>query len=66
MNKTKRRFLHVATTIVLVAVGAVVMGKLTASKPELKKRKPSAEIPVIRTLEVKTGPQSVSYRGKAQ
>lgn len=64
MNKTKRRFLHVATTIVLVAVGAVVMGKLTASKPELKKRKPSAEIPVILTLEVKTGPQSVLIQGE--
>ena len=59
MNKTKRRLLHVTITIVLVGLGALGLRALTASKPQLKKRRPTPPRPVVRTLEIKTGPQSV-------
>ena len=64
MSKTKRRFLHVAIVIVLVALGALGLRALTASKPEIKKRKPTAAIPMVRTITVKTGPQSIHILGE--
>jgi len=64
MNKTKRRLLHFAIPIVLVTLGALGMRELTASKPEIKKRKPTAAIPMVRTIKVKTGPQSVHILGE--
>ena len=64
MNKTKRRFLHVAITFVFVALGALGLRSLTASKPQLEKRKPPAPIPMVRTIKVKTGPQSVNIIGE--
>ena len=64
MNKTKRRFLHVAIALVFVALGALGLRSLTASKPKLEKRKPPAPIPAVRTIKVKTGPQSVHIIGE--
>jgi len=64
MNKTKRRFLHFAIPIVLVALGILGLRTLTASKPQLEKRKPPAPIPMVRTIKVKTGPQSVNIIGE--
>jgi len=64
MNKTKRRFLHFAIPIVLVALGALGMRTLTASKPKLEKRKPPVPIPMVRTIKVKTGPQSLHILGE--
>ena len=64
MNKTKRRFLHFALTIIIIVLGAVGLNALTASKPPLKKRKTTVSIPVVRAIKVKTGPQSVIIRGE--
>jgi len=64
MNKTKRRFLHVAITFVFIALGALGLRSLTASKPQLETRKPPAPIPMVRTIKVKTGPQSVHIIGE--
>jgi len=64
MSKTKRRLLHVVITIGLIALGALGMRELTASKPEIQKRKPSAPIPLVRTTTVKAGPQSVTVQGE--
>jgi RND family efflux transporter MFP subunit len=64
MKKTKRRFLHVAITFLFVALGALGLRSLTASKPKLEKRKPPAPIPVVRTIKVQTGPQSVHIIGE--
>jgi len=64
MNKTKRRFLHFAITIIIIVLGAVGLSALTASKPPLKKRKTTVSIPVVRAIKVKTGPQTVIIRGE--
>jgi RND family efflux transporter MFP subunit len=64
MNKTKRRFLHVAISFVFVALGALGLRSLTASKPQLETRKPPAPIPMVRTITVKTGPQAVHIIGE--
>ncbi|MDY6836874.1 MAG: efflux RND transporter periplasmic adaptor subunit [Thermodesulfobacteriota bacterium] len=64
MSKTKRRLLHVVITVGLIGLGALGMRELTASKPEIQKRKPSAPIPLVRTTKVKAGPQSVTVQGE--
>ena len=64
MNKTKRRLLHFAITIIIIVLGAVGLSALTASKPPLKKRKTTVSIPVVRAIKVKTGPQTVIIRGE--
>ena len=64
MNKTKRRFLHFAILIVLVAFGAAGMWALTSSKPQIEKLRPSAPTPVVRVVKLKTGPQPVHILGE--
>ena len=64
MNITKKRLLHIVVTLALVALGVLGMFALTSSKPEIKKQKRAAPIPMVRTVEVKTGPQSVHISGE--
>jgi len=64
MSREKRRLLHVAVTIILVVMGVAGMRALTASKAELEKRKPSAPIPLVRTIGVTVGPHVVTVRGE--
>ena len=64
MTKTKRRFLHIAITVIFIAAGALGLSKLTASKAMLKKSKPPKLIPVVRTIKIKTGPQAIIVRGE--
>ena len=64
MSKTKRRLFHLGITIVLLTLGVFGKWALTASKPEMKKRKPTAPIPMVRTITVKTGPQTVHILGE--
>ncbi len=59
MSKKKRRLLHFVIAVALVGLGVLGMEALTASKPKLKKRRPTAQAPMVRTIEVKIGPQSV-------
>jgi RND family efflux transporter MFP subunit len=61
---TKRRLIHLGITILLVLLGVFGMRALTASKPEMKKRKPSTPVPMVRTVTVTTGPQSVHVLGE--
>ncbi len=64
MNKTKKRLLHIAITLVLVALGAWGSYSLTSSKPQLEKRKPTVPTPVVRVVKLKTGPQQVHILGE--
>jgi RND family efflux transporter MFP subunit len=64
MSKKKRRLLHITVTIVLVVTGAAGMRALTASKAELEKRRPSAPIPLVRTIGVTAGPHAVTIQGE--
>ena len=64
MTKTKKRFVHFAIAVGLVALGVLGMRALTASKPQIKKRKSPAPTPMVRTVNVETGPQTVYVRGE--
>ncbi len=64
MNKGRRRLFHFAIVIVVIALGAIGMRALTASKPQLKKRKGSAPVPMVRTIKIQTGPQAIHVQGE--
>lgn len=64
MSKKKKTLLHLLLTLGLVALGVAGMFKLTASKPEIKKRKPPVALPLVKTVKIKTGPQSVHIFGE--
>lgn len=64
MNDKKKRLLHFAVAIGVIAVGALIMGILIALKPELETRKPKTPIPLVRTIRVETGPQTVIVKGE--
>lgn len=64
MNITKRRFLHIAVTLALVALGVLVMFALTSRKSQIKKQKRPAPVPMVRTIEVETAPQSIHISGE--
>jgi RND family efflux transporter MFP subunit len=64
MSKTKARIVHVVITVGLIALGTLGMRELTASKPEIEKLRPSSPAPLVRTIEVTVGPQSVTVQGE--
>ena len=64
MSPRKKRFIQFSISVVLIAMGVVGFLVLTASKPEMKKRKPPAPVPMVRTIQTKSGPQTVSIRGE--
>jgi RND family efflux transporter MFP subunit len=64
MNMTKKRLLHIAVTLALVALGVLGMFVLTSSKPQIKKQKQTVPVPMVRTIKVKTGPQIVHISGE--
>lgn len=65
MNKKRRTLLHVAVAVALVALGTFGMNRLTASKPQLERRGPTTvAAPMVRTIQVRTGPQTVHIFGE--
>jgi len=64
MSPRKKRFIQFGISVVLIAMGVVGFLVLTASKPEMKKRKPPAPVPMVRAIQTKSGPQAVSIRGE--
>lgn len=64
MGKTKKRVLHVILVIVLMALGATGMVKLTESKPKIEKRDLNVPAPIVRTQTIHTGPQHVHVLGE--
>ena len=50
--------------IILIALGFVGFRILTASKPELEKRRPPVALPFVKALTVKTGAETVSICGE--
>lgn len=64
MNMTRKRLLHIVVTLAMVALGVLGMFALTSSKPEIKKQKRAAPVPMVRTVKVKTGPQIVHISGE--
>ena len=64
MSPRKKRFIQVGISVGLIILGVVGLLVLTASKSEMKKRKPPAPVPMVRTIKVSSGPQTVSIRGE--
>jgi len=64
MSSRKKRFIHFGISAVLIVMGVVGLLVLTASKPEMKKRKPPAPVPMVRTIEINNGPKTVYIRGE--
>ncbi|UCF03062.1 MAG: efflux RND transporter periplasmic adaptor subunit [Deltaproteobacteria bacterium] len=64
MSPRKKRFVQFGISVVLIAVGVVGFLVMTASKPEMKKRKPPAPVPMVRTIQTNRGPQTVYIRGE--
>jgi RND family efflux transporter MFP subunit len=64
MSPRKKRFVQFGISVVLIAMGVVGFLVMTASKPEMKKRKPPAPVPMVRTIRANSGPQTVYIRGE--
>jgi RND family efflux transporter MFP subunit len=64
MSPREKRFVQFGISAVLIAIGVVGFLVLTASKPEMKKRKPPAPVPMVRTIQTNSGPQTVYIRGE--
>ncbi|UCG13470.1 MAG: efflux RND transporter periplasmic adaptor subunit [Deltaproteobacteria bacterium] len=64
MTRGKKRLLQMVISIAFLALGVLGLRALTASKPEMKKRIPPTPVPMVRTIQVKTGPQVVHVRGE--
>ncbi len=64
MDKGKRRLLQLIISIAFIAMGVVGLRALMASKAQLKKRKPPAPVPMVRTTKIKTGPQAIHISGE--
>jgi RND family efflux transporter MFP subunit len=64
MSPRKKRFVQFGISVVLITLGVVGFLVLTASKPEMKKRKPPAPVPMVRTIQTNSGPKTVYIRGE--
>ena len=64
MSTRKKKLIQFGISAVLIVMGVVSLLVLTASKPEMKKRRPPAPVPMVRTIQTKSGPQTVSIQGE--
>src|SRR6056300_1671019 len=64
MSTRKKKLIQFGISAVLIVMGGVGLLVLMASKPEMKKRRPPAPVPMVRTIQTKSGPQSVSMQGE--
>lgn len=64
MSNKKRRLFHFAFTIVLIAFGALGMRAFIVGKPQLKRHKPLILAPMVRTIKVRTRPQTIRVSGE--
>ena len=64
MSRKKKRLLQLVLSIAFVAMGVMGFRALMASKPPMEKRKPPVPVPMVRTIQIKTGPQVLNIRGE--
>jgi RND family efflux transporter MFP subunit len=64
MSNKKKRVVQLGISVTFVALGVLGFWALTASKPEMERRKPPTPVPMVRTMAVKTGPQKVYIQGE--
>ena len=64
MSRKKKIIFHFTITIILIGLGILIMVKLTAGKPRIEKRKSVAVVPIVQTVNIKTGSRSVIIQGE--
>ena len=64
MAKRKKRIVQLLLTLMIIAMGALGMIKLTESKPQMKKQQPPVPLPMVRTTVVTTGKQAIVIQGE--
>jgi RND family efflux transporter MFP subunit len=64
MSARKKRVIQVLISIAFISFGVLGLWALTASKPEMERRKPPVPVPMVRIMAVKTGPQKVYIQGE--
>ncbi|MBW2094607.1 MAG: biotin/lipoyl-binding protein, partial [Deltaproteobacteria bacterium] len=64
MGKWKKRLLQVIVTLVLLALGVFGMQKITASRQDVKRRKPPVPVPTVRVMDVKATSHRVVIEGE--
>jgi len=64
MNRKKSRLLQAGLAGALVVLGLLGVGALTASKEKLEKATPSTPPPLVRTMRVQTGLESIHIKGE--
>ena len=64
MSKKKKRSIQVFLVVVLIALGAFGMIKLTESKPQMKKRQMAAPLPMVRTMVVQSASKAMTIEGE--
>ena len=64
MSKNKKRVIQVIFTVLLIALGAFGMIKLTESKPQMKKQKMATPLPMVRTMVVQTASKDMAIVGE--
>ena len=64
MKNLKKHTLHIFITAAIVIFGVLGMRILTASKPEMKKARPTVKAPVVRTIKIITGEKTIHIQGE--
>ncbi|MBW2107129.1 MAG: efflux RND transporter periplasmic adaptor subunit [Deltaproteobacteria bacterium] len=64
MSKVKRQALHIGLSIVIVVLGVLGMRALTASRPRIKKQRPTVPALLVRTISVESKTQRVSIHAE--
>lgn len=63
MKNSTRKFIQFFLAIILIAGGGFGLKTLIASKPAMKKMRPTKSLPVVRTVEVRSGAHAVTLTG---
>ena len=64
MTTNKRRLLQLVISVAFIVAGVLGLRALTASKPEMQKRRPPVSVPTVRAIHVTTAPHVVTIRGE--
>ena len=64
MGKWKKRLLQIIVTLAVLALGVFGMQKITASRQEVKRRKPPALVPTVRVMKIQTKSHRVIVEGE--
>lgn len=64
MTNKKKRTIQIAITLGAVALGVIGFKILVGMKPELERKKPPPPVPVVRSVVVETGEQTIRIAGE--